>query len=74
METSPVKEDTPKQSSMSFYDALREIFDGKRVTRLAWGNSDYCFMRDEQLFIHIDGKDKKWIIQLADNEDDWVVA
>lgn len=64
-----------KYVPLSFYDALREVVKGKRVTKLEWANKDeYGFLRAELLHIHRNGADHLWTVSLADmNGDDYVV-
>lgn len=57
-----------KPMTMSFFDALRKIKEGKMVTRISWANKDYCFMNGEWLSIFTDGKNSKWLINDGDME------
>ena len=72
--TSPViRKDTAK--TMSFADALQEVINGKKITRLEWSsNEEYGFMKDERLLIHTKGQDHLWIVSSGDIvNSDWVV-
>jgi hypothetical protein len=64
MESPTPKKVTPKL--MSFTEAIQSIIDGKRVTRLEWANSDYCFMKGEYLAIYTNGKDHTWMVREVD--------
>jgi len=60
---------------MSFYDALHEITDKKRVSRVAWANKDYCLMHDGKLSIFTNGKIRPWIVNDGDLQGrDWIVV
>jgi hypothetical protein len=64
---SPSVKDMPQEvGSLNFYDAIKEIVNGKKVTKLEWANDDYVFMKAEILHIHRDGADHRWIISEAD--------
>jgi hypothetical protein len=71
--TSPVPlRDTPKQ--IDFPDAIREVINGKKITRVEWKEDSYGIMKDGFLIIHRDDKDFKWIVSEADMiAEDWVV-
>ena len=73
---SPSVKDMPQEvGSINFYDAIKEIVNGKRVTKLEWANDDYCFMRAEILHIHTKGQDHRWVISEADIVgEDWVLV
>ena len=72
--TSPVPK-KKQQVELSFYDAIREIMEGKRVARLEWPNkADYCLLQDTFLTIFIKGEFHQWSINDGDVEGiDWVV-
>lgn len=61
---------------MSFYDALKQVVDGKSVTKLEWGNPQtIVFLESEMLLITIDGKDSSFIIREPDIVGtDWIVV
>lgn len=66
------KDEYPQQ--MSFYSALMDIANNKKVTKLEWNNKEeYGFMKNEILSIHRAGKDHSWLVSLADiSGEDWV--
>jgi hypothetical protein len=53
---------------MNFYEAVREIVKGKKVTKIEWGGSDFYGVLDNSILkIHKDdGKLYHWIISEAD--------
>lgn len=60
-------EESGEEILMDFYLALREIADGKKVTKKEWNNEEeYGFMNDEKLCIRLKGEDHHWIISLGD--------
>jgi hypothetical protein len=62
---------------MSFLEAMKQIIDGKKVTKKQWEDKNiYCFMNGEWLSIHQDdGKNYRWTINAADMwEDDWEIV
>jgi len=65
---SPVPQ-TVKQNKveMPFYDAVRCMIEGAKVTRVAWENSEeYGYMKDGFVMIHTKGNNHKWIISDGD--------
>ena len=74
---SPTPEEAELVVEMDFYLALKSIKEGKKVTRLEWGNSNYyAFMQDDELLtLHKDDNAlSQWIISLSDMEGkDWIV-
>lgn len=64
---------TKKIEVFNFYDALREVSVGKRITRVAWNDHNtFVFMKDEFLMIHIGGADHQLIVSRGDMEGiDW---
>jgi len=64
---------------MAFYDILRAIGDGKRVTRLSWNDKrHYCHLKDGLLQLHKAGESDNtfhaWLINDGDlYGEDWVV-
>lgn len=60
---------------LDFYDAIKAIADGKKVTRLEWSsNEEFCFMKDERLMIHTKGEDHLWIVSKGDiSNSDWTI-
>lgn len=70
----PVKQETGART-MSFFDALRKIQEGKSVQRVSWGNNDYCFLKEGTLNIFTKGNVHSWIISDGDMEgEDWIVV
>jgi len=67
----PVK----KIETLNFYDALREVTIGKKITRVSWENNEtYLFLAGEFLMIHIGEKDHQLIVSRGDIEGiDWFV-
>jgi hypothetical protein len=60
---------------MSFFDALKQVFTGKEVTRLEWGNPEiYVFLYEEKLTLHDDKGLHLLTVSLADMKgNDWVI-
>lgn len=71
--SSPVPE--KKIVMLSFFDALREILGGERVTRVQWDNKDtYVFMLNDFLKIHLGDKIHDLLTSRGDMEGvDWYV-
>ena len=65
----------PGQSiTMSFPDAIKEVINGKSITRIAWGNKDFCLVKDGWLAIFTKGKFHTWSVNDGDPEaNDWIV-
>jgi len=62
--------------TMDFADAMREIINGNKISKLEWGDiADYGFMNDSFLSLHkSDGKNYKWIVNSGDlMGEDWFV-
>lgn len=71
----PIIEEEHKPMTMNFFDALRKVQEGKMITRISWGNKDYCLMHDDRLCIFTKGEMHSWIINVADMEgEDWIVV
>jgi len=70
----PVVPLAPK--SMNFYDALREVADGKRIRRLSWEPKDvYGLMMNSALMLYMNNKFVNWIVSDGDmSGTDWVVV
>jgi len=75
--TSPVSQDAElvKPITMTFGDAIGEILNKKKVSRVEWNDTqEYGFLKDEFLCIHTKGKDHRWIVSEADMiATDWVI-
>lgn len=70
---SPAPKKKPKQ--LDFFDALKEIKKGNKITRLGWENKEiYGFMKDELLLLHQKDGDHTWVINAGDMAGlDWIV-
>lgn len=65
---SPVPQ-TVKQNKveMPFYDAVRCMIEGAKVTRVEWNNEEeYGHMKDGFVMIHMKDHDYKWVISDGD--------
>jgi hypothetical protein len=65
---------TPAQ--FDFYEALRQVIAGRRVTKLEWDNRDFYLVLDNEILkLHKpDGKLYNLIVSLGDMSGlDWVV-
>jgi len=61
--------------TMDFPDAIREIMNGKKVTRISWGNDDYGVLKDGWLTIYTKGAFHTWSVSDGDMEgQDWIVV
>ncbi len=76
-QASPVpKKDSTKPITMDFPAAMRELINGKNITRLEWNNGDYCLMQDQwlRIFTTKDNKFHDWLVSEGDMvTSDWVV-
>lgn len=74
MEDSLTPLPTGKSVTMGFIDALKRVIDGQCITRISWGNRDYCLMRDSFLCIYTNGDFHTWSINDGDMEgNDWCI-
>lgn len=63
-----------KPKTMDFIDAMKEIINFKKVSRVSWGNGDYCLMKDGWLTIFTKGDFHTWTINDGDTDgQDWTV-
>lgn len=63
-----------KAVTMSFPDAMRKILQGEKITRISWGNQDYCLLKNGWLTIYTKGEFHTWLINDGDMEgEDWTV-
>lgn len=71
--TSPVP--AKKIVMLNFADALREVLNGRKVTRVSWENVDtYIFLVQEFLSIHMNDTVHQLIVSVGDIEGlDWFV-
>lgn len=61
--------------TMDFVDAMRQLVNGKRITRISWGNPDYCSMKDGWVTIYTKGAFHTWSISDGDTESqDWIIV
>lgn len=61
--------------TMSFPDAIRKIMEGKSVTRISWGGTDHCLLKDDWLSIYTKGAFHTWSINDGDLfGEDWIVV
>lgn len=66
---------TKKIDMLTFADAVREVLNGKRLTRIAWNDvQTFILLKGEFLTIHIGGKYHQLIVSVGDMEGlDWYV-
>ncbi len=64
-----------KVKLLTFSEAMEEIINGRKVTRLEWSsNEDYGYISNGYLTIHTKGKDFTWTVRDVDmKSDDWCV-
>ena len=64
------------QSKMDFPAAIREVINGKRITRGEWANEQvYGFLNGDILSLYKeDGKNYQWIVNAGDlMANDWLI-
>jgi len=77
--TSPLpttkKEEITEVSHLDFPAAMKEIIDGKKITKLEWDNTNtYCVLHEGILKLYKENKFYQWIINDGDLiGKDWVV-
>lgn len=74
--SSPVQPKNEIVSAVNFFEALKEVAAGKRVTKFEWGNNKiYGILTDGQLKLMLDdGLLHPWTISDGDlNGTDWIV-
>lgn len=65
---------TAKSVTMSFYDALKKVVAGEKITRISWGNHDYCLLKDGYLSIFRNDGFHGWLVNDGDMEGmDWCI-
>ena len=66
---------TSKPISLSFPEAMNEVINGAKITRVEWNDvEEYGYLKDGWLTIHTKGKDCIWKVGDGDmNNNDWVV-
>ena len=59
-----IEEAVIKEKELDFYEALKEIVSGKKVTKIEWGDKEfYGLLDDSKLKLHKpDGKLYDWIL------------
>lgn len=68
-DVSPVPQKKEEPKGMSFFEALKKILEGQKVTRPQWEKDDYGYLgKDDILYIHRDGKDYQWMLHKTDME------
>lgn len=66
---------TGKSVTMNFFDAIKKVVEGKKITRISWGNHDYCLMKDGFLSIYTRGEFHTWSVSDGDMEGmDWCLV
>jgi hypothetical protein len=59
---------------MDFYDALKEVMKGNKVTKLEWNNSDYVFLNGGKLRIMLNSVLFDLILTDGDmSGTDWII-
>ena len=73
--TSPVPPKKRDARQLTFFQALEEVLNTRRITKLEWADENiYCFLVNEHLSIYINNKIQDWIVSEADMQGtDWVV-
>jgi hypothetical protein len=71
---SPVPQEL-KPLNMTFSEAVGELLNQKRITRLDWDDkNEYGYIKDEYLMIHTKGQDHRWLLRDCDMmATDWIV-
>lgn len=73
--TSPVPAVSSKPEQLTLPQALNEVIDGKKITRIAWNNDHYCLLKEGFLELYRDSKFYQWIVNEGDLlAIDWVVV
>ena len=64
---SPTPPKKPQHALLTFPQALNFVIDGKRVTRVDWGNvEEYGFLKDGWLSIRTKGEIHTWLVSEGD--------
>ena len=72
--TPDIQEAVIVPTQMTFPTAMKEIKNGKKITRLSWGK-DYGVLQDGYLMLNRDGQFYKWLVNDGDIEaEDFVVV
>jgi len=62
---------------MTFPEAMAQVIEGRKVTRLEWNNGDHCFLGTPYLSIFrtAGGKEHQWLVNDGDMKaNDWVLV
>lgn len=71
----PMPKIESRPMTMSFFDALKKIQQGNKVTRISWANKDYCLMKEDWLTIFTKDAFHTWIINDGDmNGQDFIIV
>lgn len=71
----PIQRKAGESITMDFIDAMRKLLEGKKITRISWGNTDYCLMRDGWITIFTKDAFHTWAINDGDAEgQDWIIV
>lgn len=64
------------RSEMNFYEALKKLASGYKITRTEWNDkTTYGFLKDEKVMICIKGENHVWTISLGDLDAiDWIIV
>ena len=64
----PNKKTDSASSGINFYQALELVANGKKVTKIEWGNKDiYGYLKDGILTLHKENeKDYHWLVSDGD--------
>lgn len=61
--------------TMDFIQAMKHLIDGKKISRVSWGNTDYCLMKDGWISIYTKDKFHTWSINDGDTDgQDWFIV
>ena len=76
--TSPIPKKSDKLPTMSFYEALQQLAEGKKIKRLEWDNANYpeayMLLKDGKVQLYKAGKFYDVIINDGDLAGlDWIV-
>lgn len=65
----------PEPKLLDFYEALKYVNVGKRITRKEWNNPEiYGFLQNSLVKIYQTGKIDNWIVSVGDlTAEDWQV-
>ena len=64
---SPVINKNKPVVGMDFPEAMKAVINGKRITRVEWGDSrEYGCLQNGLLVIHTKGKDHSWTVSEGD--------